>query len=128
MSVERCESFSWTVEGRDGAARAGRLELRNGVVETPVFMPVGTLGTVKAMTPEELVEDRQSRNVLAQALHRLKDERRAVLVLHDLEEIPIPEVAEMLQIPLNTAYSRLRRARQDLARSVKKAQVMGARP
>ena len=37
-----------------GAARRGRLTLRRGTVETPVFMPVGTYGTVKAMTPEEL--------------------------------------------------------------------------
>jgi len=40
--------------GADGCARRGRLHLRRGVVETPVFMPVGTYGTVKAMTPEEL--------------------------------------------------------------------------
>ncbi|HET9694674.1 MAG TPA: tRNA guanosine(34) transglycosylase Tgt [Steroidobacteraceae bacterium] len=39
---------------QDGAARRGRLHLNHGVVETPVFMPVGTYGTVKAMTPEEL--------------------------------------------------------------------------
>jgi queuine tRNA-ribosyltransferase len=38
----------------DGAARLGRLTLGHGVVETPAFMPVGTYGTVKAMTPEEL--------------------------------------------------------------------------
>ncbi len=37
-----------------GQARRGRLQLRRGSVETPVFMPVGTYGTVKAMTPEEL--------------------------------------------------------------------------
>jgi queuine tRNA-ribosyltransferase len=37
-----------------GAARRGRLHLNHGTVETPVFMPVGTYGTVKAMTPEEL--------------------------------------------------------------------------
>jgi queuine tRNA-ribosyltransferase len=39
---------------QDGAARLGRLTLTHGVVETPAFMPVGTYGTVKAMTPEEL--------------------------------------------------------------------------
>jgi len=39
---------------RDGAARRGRLHLARGVVDTPAFMPVGTYGTVKAMTPEEL--------------------------------------------------------------------------
>ncbi|MGD0504350.1 MAG: tRNA guanosine(34) transglycosylase Tgt [Steroidobacteraceae bacterium] len=38
----------------DGAARRGRLEFARGVVETPAFMPVGTYGTVKAMTPEQL--------------------------------------------------------------------------
>ncbi len=36
-------------------ARRGRLELSNGTVETPVFMPVGTYGAVKTMTPEELI-------------------------------------------------------------------------
>ena len=39
-----------------GLARRGRLELAHGVVETPVFMPVGTYGTVKAMSPAELVD------------------------------------------------------------------------
>jgi len=39
---------------REGAARRGRLTFRRGTVETPAFMPVGTYGTVKAMTPEEV--------------------------------------------------------------------------
>jgi queuine tRNA-ribosyltransferase len=38
----------------EGAARRGRLQFQRGSVETPAFMPVGTYGTVKAMTPEEL--------------------------------------------------------------------------
>jgi queuine tRNA-ribosyltransferase len=41
---------------RNGAARRGRLTLAHGTVETPVFMPVGTYGTVKAMTPTALAE------------------------------------------------------------------------
>ena len=40
---------------RDGMARRGRLSLERGAVDTPAFMPVGTYGTVKAMTPEELI-------------------------------------------------------------------------
>jgi queuine tRNA-ribosyltransferase len=40
--------------GQDGAARRGRLDFPRGSVETPAFMPVGTYGTVKAMTPEDL--------------------------------------------------------------------------
>ena len=39
---------------QDGGARRGRITFRRGVIETPAFMPVGTYGTVKAMTPEEL--------------------------------------------------------------------------
>ena len=38
----------------DGAARRGTLTLAHGVIQTPVFMPVGTYGTVKAMTPQSL--------------------------------------------------------------------------
>jgi queuine tRNA-ribosyltransferase len=41
---------------RDGAARRGRLAFPRGTVETPAFMPVGTYGTVKAMTPEDLTQ------------------------------------------------------------------------
>ena len=46
----------FSVLATSGAARHGRLELAHGIVETPVFMPVGTYGTVKAMAPNELVE------------------------------------------------------------------------
>ncbi|NYT22777.1 tRNA guanosine(34) transglycosylase Tgt [Alcaligenaceae bacterium] len=40
----------------DGAARRGRLQLNHGTVQTPIFMPVGTYGSVKAMLPHELDE------------------------------------------------------------------------
>ena len=46
--------MAFTVLATDGAARRARLALAHGVVETPVFMPVGTYGTVKAMSPDEL--------------------------------------------------------------------------
>jgi queuine tRNA-ribosyltransferase len=45
---------NFTLLGTAGQARRGRLELAHGVIQTPAFMPVGTYGTVKAMTPEEL--------------------------------------------------------------------------
>ena len=48
--------MNFALLAQDGAARRGRLTLAHGVVETPVFMPVGTYGTVKAMAPNELVE------------------------------------------------------------------------
>ena len=42
------------LHAQDGRARRGRLEFARGAVETPAFLPVGTYGTVKAMTPEDL--------------------------------------------------------------------------
>lgn len=42
------------VQATDGNARAGRLTLARGLIETPIFMPVGTVGTVKMMAPDEL--------------------------------------------------------------------------
>jgi queuine tRNA-ribosyltransferase len=48
--------MQFEVLATSGAARRGRLTLAHGVVETPVFMPVGTYGTVKAMSPAELAE------------------------------------------------------------------------
>lgn len=52
----KAEGFAFSVEARDGAARAGRLVTPHGVVETPCFMPVGTKATVKAVEPRELRE------------------------------------------------------------------------
>jgi queuine tRNA-ribosyltransferase len=46
--------MSFTLKARSGRARAGVLRLAHGEVETPIFMPVGTAGTVKAVLPEEL--------------------------------------------------------------------------
>ncbi len=46
--------MKFTLNKTLGTARRGRLSFDRGVVETPAFMPVGTYGTVKAMTPEEL--------------------------------------------------------------------------
>jgi queuine tRNA-ribosyltransferase len=52
----------------DGAARRGTISLAHGLVETPTFMPVGTAGTVKGLTPEE-VRSAHSQIVLANTYH-----------------------------------------------------------
>ena len=53
--VIKCKTFSFDLQNTDGQARAGIVKTRMGDIATPVFMPVGTLGSVKAMTPEELL-------------------------------------------------------------------------
>jgi queuine tRNA-ribosyltransferase len=58
------------VVATEGAARVGRLTAAHGVIETPVFMPVGTYGTVKAMSPEEL-EGLGTQIILGNTFHLL---------------------------------------------------------
>ena len=43
--------MNFTLHNTDGPARRGTLKLAHGLVETPAFMPVGTYGSVKAMSP-----------------------------------------------------------------------------
>ena len=52
----------------DGAARRGRMTLNHGVVQTPIFMPVGTYGSVKGMLPHEL-DDIGAQIVLGNTFH-----------------------------------------------------------
>jgi queuine tRNA-ribosyltransferase len=60
--------MKFTLLKTDGHARRGRLELNHGVVETPIFMPVGTYGSVKAMSPLELKEI-QAQIILGNTFH-----------------------------------------------------------
>jgi queuine tRNA-ribosyltransferase len=60
--------FSFTVESRDGRARAGRLLTPHGEAETPMFMPVGTAGAVKAVLHRDLRE-MGARFILANTYH-----------------------------------------------------------
>jgi len=61
-------TLTWQHEGQDGAARAGVLHTAHGTVPTPVFMPVGTAGTVKAMTADA-VRTTGARIVLGNTYH-----------------------------------------------------------
>jgi RNA polymerase sigma-70 factor (ECF subfamily) len=65
------------------------------------------------------LEAAEQKAFLDRALSEMDLDRRAVLVLHDVDGVPVPEIAGALSIPLNTAYSRLRLAREELARAVK---------
>ncbi len=65
----------------DGAARRGRLTLNHGTVQTPIFMPVGTYGSVKAMLPHEL-EDSGAQIVLGNTFHLWLRPGTDILDLH----------------------------------------------
>lgn len=68
---------------------------------------------------EELLAN-ERRELAWSALAELELNRRAVFILHELDGCPIPEVAEHLGMPLATAYSRLRLAREDFAQAARR--------
>jgi RNA polymerase sigma-70 factor (ECF subfamily) len=73
-----------------------------------------------APAPEEGIEARERKALVYAALQSVELERRAVLVMHDLDGVTIPEIARTMEIPVNTAYSRLRLAREDLAAAARR--------
>jgi queuine tRNA-ribosyltransferase len=66
---------------QEGAARRGRVHLPHGVVDTPAFMPVGTYGTVKAMTPDEL-EQLGAQIILGNTFHLMLRPGEQVVARH----------------------------------------------
>ena len=60
--------LKFTLHKKDGHARRGTLELNHGKIETPVFMPVGTYGSVKAMNPQNL-HDIKAQIILGNTYH-----------------------------------------------------------
>lgn len=62
---------------------------------------------------EELLDRRRARNLLDEILQTMSEDLRVVLVLYEIEELTVAEIAALLEIPPGTAASRLRRARAD---------------
>lgn len=64
-------------------------------------------------SPLEQLEAREAVALVTRTLQKLTSAKREVFLLVELEQLPVPEVASALDIPVNTAYSRLRLARAD---------------
>lgn len=76
-------------------------------------------------TPDEVLAARQAQEQVLRALETLDIEKRAVFVMHDASGLAMPEVAAALRIPLNTAYSRLRLARERFAVAIRRDAARG---
>lgn len=75
-----------------------------------------------AARPDEAVAAGETRSLLLRALAQVPLERRAVLVMHDVDETSMRDIATELGIPLFTAYSRLRKARKELDAALSRLQ------
>jgi queuine tRNA-ribosyltransferase len=73
--------MEFNITARDGSARRGRLALAHGIVETPIFMPVGTYGTVKSLTPED-IESLGAQIILGNTFHLMLRPGMGVIKAH----------------------------------------------
>jgi len=71
-------------------------------------------------SPERALEIQEKQALALRAIQQIDLSRRAVFILHEVDDQPIPEIAEALGIPLNTAYSRLRLAREEFRGAVRR--------
>jgi RNA polymerase sigma-70 factor, ECF subfamily len=105
VPVERERSFLLSAAVR--IAANARRQVRRSREDAGVDEESASDGT----SPERALEHRQLMAELDQALSSLSDEQRTVFVLYEIEGRSLPEIARSLEIPLGTATSRLRRAR-----------------
>jgi RNA polymerase sigma-70 factor (ECF subfamily) len=103
---EALRSWIYGVVRRSVSAQRRSERTRAGVA---VAVAVETAS--RGPTPLEQTETNRDLQLLASLLAELDEPKREVLALVELEELSVPEAAEALEIPLNTAYSRLRAAR-----------------
>ena len=90
--------------------RKRRREVAFGVVD------VGDAGP----GPDDALQSKQARALVLAALDRIPLPRRAVLVMHDIDDVPVRHVASILELPLFTVYSRLRKARRELEAAIRR--------
>ena len=95
--------------------RKRKRELAQGVAEVIDREP----------NPEESLRSKQARALVLAALDHIPLPRRAVLIMHELDDVPVSEVASALAIPRFTAYSRLRKARRELHAAIQRLRREG---
>jgi RNA polymerase sigma-70 factor (ECF subfamily) len=96
------------------AARVASEQRRKAARRREVIGDAEAPAATDASSPESSAMRRQAIALVRGALDRVDDDARAVFLLVDLDGTPVPEAATALGIPLNTAYTRLRRARLTL--------------
>lgn len=70
------------------------------------------------LSADEQLSARDAHRLVIEALQAIHVERRAIFVMHDMDEMPMKDISEALGVPVNTAYSRLRLARNEFKSAV----------
>jgi len=94
-----------------------RVQRKGNLAELPEHL------TASNSDPQRAAEARQSLQLLYEYLNFLDDEKREVLVMVDLQELRVTEVAEVLGVNVNTVYTRLRAAREQFEAAVQETRT-----
>lgn len=78
-----------------------------------------------AESPEVSAMQLERERLVLRALEHVEPQRRAVFVLHELDEVPMSEIAHVLGLPIDTGYSRLRVAREEFTAAVRRLTQQG---
>lgn len=98
--------------------RLRRLRVRTP--ERPVSVDEAMDASSNEPTPEESWLTGATRALVHRAMGALTDKNREILLLHDIQQLKLEEIAELLQIPIGTVKSRSNRARIELAKAVRR--------
>lgn len=121
VPTEKMRSFVFGVAMRVAAnARRSEALRAKRECEIPDGLPDGQ------KTPEKLLETRRARQLLDEILDALPEELRVPFVLTELEQMTAPEIATLLEIPVGTVTSRLRRAREAIQAEVRRLRAREA--
>jgi RNA polymerase sigma-70 factor (ECF subfamily) len=78
--------------------------------------------------PDAALQRRHARQMVSEALSELSEDQREAFVLYELEELPISEIAQLLECPQSTVYSRLSVARRSLRAAFARMSLAGREP
>jgi RNA polymerase sigma-70 factor, ECF subfamily len=92
--------------------RKYRREVPLGIVEIAEVAP----------DADQMLESHETRRLVLAALAHIPLRRRAVLIMHDLDEVPVATIASVFKVTVFGVYARLRKARRDLAVALRRAQ------
>jgi RNA polymerase sigma-70 factor, ECF subfamily len=129
----------WTFARRRTAIKPGseaaflygiaiRIAARVRSEREPQMLPSDALEAIADEQPsaEDLLDERRARDLLDTVMDAMDDKLREVFVLFELEEIEIPEIAAILEIPVGTVGSRLRRARAEFSAIARRVRARSA--
>jgi RNA polymerase sigma-70 factor (ECF subfamily) len=120
---ERLRSWLYSICRRVVAHQRRKQKVRRAVREV-----LGTSQHRHTSTPEDKTHRRELEHRLYEALDRLSPKRREALILFALEEMSGKQIAELLQIPVGTVWTRLHAARRDLLQHLRRVGIEPSSP